>query len=125
MKNRLRKVQFKYLDYLFEDMYSVKSKEYPDSIFFKKDNKVILELESSGTLWVLYLIWSNISDTFSFQYDETQELIKEWVEEQIKSGEITPQLQAEWFFTLMEEQIKSKEVTPGNSIPSNSHFASA
>jgi hypothetical protein len=93
MKDRLRKVQFKYLDYLFENTYGVKSKNYPNSTFFKKDDKVILELEKFGTLWVLYSVWSNISDMFSLDYNETQQLIKEWVEAQLKQVVVTPRLQ--------------------------------
>jgi hypothetical protein len=56
MVDKLRKVHFKYLDYLFEDMYPVKLKYHPDSTFFKKDDEVTLELEKSGTLWVLYSV---------------------------------------------------------------------
>lgn len=116
MKNRLRKVQFKFLDYVFENMRSIKSKHYLDSTFFKKDDKVILELEKSGTLWVLYSVWSNISDTFSFEYEETQQLIKEWMEEQLKKEVVAPKnvLQRRWYW--VEEQIKSGEVTPSFTI---------
>ena len=112
MKDKIRKSEFKFLNYLFENMYSVKSKFYPDSTFFKKDDKVILELEKSGTLWVLYSVWTDISDMFSYGYVETQQLIKEWMEQQIKSEEVEPQLI--WFLDsmLMEQQIKSEEVTP-------------
>ena len=112
MKNRLRKVQFKYLDYVFENMCSIKSKHYPDSTFFKKNDKVILELEKSGTLWVLYSVWSNISDTFSFEYEETQQLIKEWMEEQIKSREVTPGCFVARRNGQKEAQLKSREVEP-------------
>ena len=90
MENNLRKTHFKYLNYVFDSMYAVKSKHYPDSTFFKKGDKVILELEKSGILWVLYSVWSNISDMFSFDYNETQKLIKEWMEAQLKLGEVTP-----------------------------------
>ena len=42
----MRKLHFKFLDYLFEDIYEVKSKEYPDSRFWKKNDNVVLELEN-------------------------------------------------------------------------------
>jgi hypothetical protein len=112
MKDRLRKVQFKYLDYLFENICWVKSKFYPDSTFFKNDDKVILELEKSGTLWVLYSVWNSISDIFSLQYEETQQLIKEWVEEQSKSEEVTPYSSYYLRQLLVEEQLKSEEIIP-------------
>jgi hypothetical protein len=112
MKDRLRKVQFKYLDYLFENICWVKSKFYPDSTFFKKDDKVILELEKSGTLWVLYSVWVSISDTFSLQYEETQQLIKEWMESQLKLGEVTPVHLFSKNRLQVEAQLKQEEVTP-------------
>jgi hypothetical protein len=88
---QIKRVEFKYLDYLFEDMNEASSKKYPNSRFWKIDDKVVLELRISGNLWVLYSIWSDISNMFLLDYDETQQLIKEWVEEHLKLGGITPQ----------------------------------
>jgi len=112
MTDNLEKVRFTYLDYLFKEVYEVKSKYYPDSTFFKKDDKVILELEKSGTLWVLYSVWCNISNMFSFDYKETQQLIKEWVEEQLKLEEITPEGFIGNHLIQVEEQLKLEEITP-------------
>jgi len=112
MKDKIRKSEFKFLNYLFENMYSVKSKFYPDSTFFKKNDKVILELEKSGTLWVLYSVWTDISDMFSYSYEETQQLIKAWMEEQLKSEEITPRQVVSASFDWVQEQINLGEVTP-------------
>ena len=89
-ENQLRKVQFKYLDYLFEDMYEVESKKFQGSRVWKKDGRVVLELEKSDRLWVLYSVWSNISGMLSLNYDETQQLIKEWVEQHLELEGITP-----------------------------------
>jgi len=83
-ENQLRNVQFKYLDYLFEGIHEVKSKEYPNSKFWKKNDKVVLELEEDGRLWVLRSIWNDISNMFSLEYPEINELIAEWVEQNIE-----------------------------------------
>jgi len=112
MKNRVREVQFDYLEFLFKGMFSVKSKNYPNSTFFKKDDKVILELEKSGTLWVLYSVWSNISDMFSYGYEETQQLIKEWVEAQLKLRGFAPHEKVLCTWGKVEAQLKQEEVTP-------------
>jgi len=115
MKDKIRKSEFKFLNYLFENMCSVKSKFYPDSTFFKKDDKVILELEKSGTLWVLYSVWTDISDMFSYGYEETQQLIKEWVESQLKKEEVAPSRASSMYglrIAIVEEKLKSEEVTP-------------
>ena len=119
MKDRLRKVQFKFLDYLFENMLSIKSKQYPDSTFFKKNDKVILELEKSGTLWVLYSVWSDISDTFSFEYEETQQLIKEWVEAQLKQGVVAPVISSAIGNISVEAQLKQGVVAPDCNFNTN------
>ena len=89
-ENRLRKVQFKYLDYLFEGIREVKSKTYPDSRFWKKGDKVVSELKKSSDFYVSHKIWDNISDMLSLDYAETQQLIKEWVEQHLKLKGITP-----------------------------------
>lgn len=118
MIDKLRKHQFKFLNYLFEDMYPVKSKYYPDSTFFKKDDKVTLELEKSGTLWVLYSVWTDIADMFSLDYNETQQLIKAWMEQQIKRGGVAPTRASGMYgcrIAIVESQLKLEEVTPKRS----------
>ena len=95
-ENQMRKVQFKFLNYLFEDMYEVESKKYPDSRFWKKDDKVILELRDSGFLWVSHLIWDDISNTFLLDKYETKILIKDWVEQNLELGEFTPWKKIGW-----------------------------
>jgi hypothetical protein len=89
-ESQLRNTQFKYLDYLFEGMYEVESKKFQGSRVWKKDGKVVLELEKLDRLWVLYSVWSYISDMLSLNYDETQQLIKEWAEEHLELVGITP-----------------------------------
>jgi len=89
-ENQLRKVQFKYLDYLFDNIREVESKEYQGSRVWKKDGEVVLELEKSDRLWVLYSVWSSISGMLSLNYDETQQLIKEWVEQHLELEGIIP-----------------------------------
>ena len=119
MKDRLRKVQFKYLDYLFENICAVKSENCPDSTLFRQNDKVILELENSGTLWVLHSIWTNVSDMFSYEYNETQRLIKEWMEEQLKQEVVTPiNFLYKGLFSV-EAQLKSGEVTPVHLFSKN------
>jgi len=92
MENQLRKVQFMYLDYLFDGIYEVKSKKHPDFRFWKKNNYVVLEMEKSLKMWVHYEIWDNFSNMFSSKYDETQQVMKEWLEKHLNLEGITP-----WF----------------------------
>jgi hypothetical protein len=89
-EEQIKRLEFKYLDYLFEDMNEVHSEKYPNSRFWKKDGEVVLELRISGDLWVSYPIWNDISSVFSLDFNETQQLIKEWVEKHLKLEDITP-----------------------------------
>ena len=68
---------------------------------------MILELEKSGTLWVLYSVWSSIADMFSLDYSETQQLIKEWMEQQIKNELVAP-LRASGVFLLRTAIVEEK-----------------
>ena len=101
------RLKFEYLDYLFEGIYVVNSKKYPNSRFWKKDGEVIMELEESGELWILYSIWGEISSVFSLDYKKTQKLIKEWVEKHLKLGDITPQYGIQSHFRRVEKHLKS------------------
>jgi hypothetical protein len=90
MENQLRKVQFMYLDYLFDGIYEVKSKKHPDSRFWKKNDILVLELEKSGRIWVLHEIWKDLCNMFSLQNNETQQIMKEWLEERLNLEGIRP-----------------------------------
>ena len=88
-ENRLKKIEFKYLDYLFKDIYEFESK-HNNSRFWKKDDEVVLELKKWGNLYVSYSIWGDISNMFSLNYDEVQQLISEWVENRLELEGVTP-----------------------------------
>jgi hypothetical protein len=95
-ENSLRRVQFKYLDYLFEDMYEVKMLSPngifsgPNTIFWKKDDSILLALRirEKNKLEVTYPIWEDISNMFSLDYYETQELMEEWAEQRLGVGKV-------------------------------------
>ena len=82
-------LQCEYLNFLFKDMYKVKSEEYPNSEVWVKDGEMILELDRYGQLWVTRQIWNHIRDMFSIEYPEINELIKEWGDENLDLDGIT------------------------------------
>jgi len=89
-ENQMRNAQFDFLSFLFRGMREVKSKKYPDSRFWKKNDEVMLVLEKSGEMSVPFSIWRNISNMFSLDYDEAKQLIKDWLEQHLELGGITP-----------------------------------
>lgn len=80
----------KFITYQFEPHEEIRTKKFPDSIFWVKDGEVISEIENSEYFWVSPQIWRSISLMFSLEYDETQQVIKDWLEEHYKLGELTP-----------------------------------
>ena len=104
-ENQLRKVQFKFLNYLFEDIYEVESKEHPSLRFWKKDDEVVLELRKSGRLWTSYSIWDDISNMFSLDSNETEQLIKDWAEQHLGLEGIIPGRDTSGFNSWVEKHI--------------------
>ena len=88
----MRNAQFKYLDYLFEYIYEVRRDEIPNTIYWKKGDEIMfaLSLRRGNRLDVAYTIWNDISEMFLLDYYETQQLIKEWVEQHLGLEEIKP-----------------------------------
>jgi hypothetical protein len=80
----------KFITYLLEPHEEIRTKKFPDSIFWVKDGEVISEIEKPKYFWVKPKIWRSISSMLSLEYDETQEVIKDWLEEHYKLGELTP-----------------------------------
>lgn len=72
----------------------IDKKKYLNSVFYFKDDSLLFELEKSDEvlyLWYSYSkIWNPISTKFSLNYEQTQQLIKETVEEHFNLRDVTP-----------------------------------
>lgn len=100
-ESRLEKLIYKFLTYQFEPHEEKTSNRYPNSIFWVKDNEVIVEIENSEKnntsgpsqkIWVSAFIWDITSDMFSLDYDETKLVINHWLEEHYELGGLTTRL---------------------------------
>jgi hypothetical protein len=80
----------KFITYQFEPHEEIRTKKFPDSIFWVKDGKVIVEIEKTNFFWVSNQIWRSISLMFSLKNDETQQVVKDWLEEHYKLGSLKP-----------------------------------
>ena len=90
----------KFITYLFEPHEEKRTKKIPNSIFWVKEGEVIAEIEESTYFWVNSQIFKNIMNILSLEYSETQQVIKDWLEEHYKLGGLTPHL----FANLYVEQ---------------------
>lgn len=87
----LTKIYKEYLMYLFGELTEFHSEKYPDNRYWKNDEYgIVLELEKSGILYIHHKIWISFSMFFSLQYNETQQVMKDVLEEHLKLGVITP-----------------------------------
>jgi hypothetical protein len=98
----------KFMTYLFEPHEEIKTKKFPDSIFWVKEGEVIAEILQSKYFYVSYQIWRSISVMFSLENDETLQVIKDWLEEHYKLGGLTPLFFSFNSSSVLEEHYKLK-----------------
>ena len=106
------KIIDKFITYQFEPHEEKKSSKYPDSIFWVKDDEIIIEIEDSDYFWVSPQIWRNIRSMFSLEYGETQQVISDWLEEHYKLGGLTPYTCSRTTIGMLEEHYKLGGLTP-------------
>lgn len=71
--------------------HEIKTNErYPDSVFWIKDGKVIVQIEKSKYFWLQSKIWNNISNMFNLDYDDIQSHLSMWLEEHYGLGKLIP-----------------------------------
>ena len=80
----------KFMTYLLEPHEEKRTKKYPESVFWIKDGEVIVEIEKSKYFWVSPKIWRIIMSMFSLEDTETQQVIKDWLEEHYGLRGLTP-----------------------------------
>ena len=87
--NRLKQVCFKRLDkFLLDESDQITHPDYPHSIFFKRkdDGKIIAEIDKKNEyFWLSYnVIWSFFERHFNLEYEEIQEIVRDWLDETFK-----------------------------------------
>ena len=86
----------RFITYLLEPHEERTSEKYPGSIFWIKGGEVIVEIEKSKYFWLDYYIWIRISEMFGLDYDETQSVVRVWLEQHYNLGGVTPQQGFYW-----------------------------
>jgi hypothetical protein len=69
----------------------------PDSVYYKKNGKVLFELHQNSEKKYFYcdydLVWSVFNNKYNLNNVETQAFIKSMVEQHLKLSEVTPNYQ--------------------------------
>ena len=94
MTDNLKHKIIKYLNSEYGDLTPFETEKYPDYIFFMKDGEVVFDYnKENGYVAVSYeKIWSFLESFFGLEYEEIQDLTKDWVEEHYKVGVTTTYL---------------------------------
>jgi hypothetical protein len=82
-ENKLEKVAIKWLNDNFGNLKSNKIRIFPNTIFYKKGDKIIFEYnKKNGCVYISYdEIWSVFKSYFNMNPQQIQNITKIWVEE--------------------------------------------
>jgi len=92
-KNQLERVVIKWLNKNFGNLIPKKRKDKPNiSFYVNSNNEVMIEYhQENEEVWINYVhIWSKIESLFHLNYDDTQSIIKVWLEETYKLEGVIP-----------------------------------
>ena len=95
-ENKLNNVALSWMNKNFspDQLEIVESEDYPDSIFYKKDGKVVMEQGNKNKYFYFDYndIWSFLESFFGMKYEQIQEVLRYWLEETLKLEGYTPVL---------------------------------
>ena len=93
-ESQKQKIALNYLNkkYHPDQLEIVEHPDYPDSIFYRKDGQVIMEIDKKYMQFLIDYdtIWSFFEKVFSMEYDEIQQLMNTWLEETFNLKGFTP-----------------------------------
>jgi len=92
-KHQLERVVVKWLNNHFGNLTPKKHKDHPNSVFYiNSGNEVMMEYDKEN--WEVFIhndhIWSKIESLFHLNYNDTQSIMKVWLEESYKLEGVTP-----------------------------------
>jgi hypothetical protein len=120
MTDNLKNKIIKYLNSEYPELEQFETEKYPDYIFFMKDGKFIFYYnKKNGSVGISYdKIWSFLESFFGIEYEEIQDLTKQWVEEHYKLDVTTTPKEAVILDVPVEEHYKLDVTTTGHSFNS-------
>ena len=93
-ENKLNNVMLSWMNQNFspDQLEIVESEKYPNSVFFRKNGKVVMEQDKkSKFFWFDYdKIWSFFESFFGMQHQEIREVLRYWLEDTLKLEGYTP-----------------------------------
>ena len=111
-ENKLNDVALSWINQNFnpDQLEVVTSENYPESVFFRKNGKVVMEQDKKDKyFWVSYdEIWSFFESFFGMEYQQIREVLSYWLEETLKLEGYTPETLTCAEPVVLEETLKLK-----------------
>ena len=92
-KDQLERIVIKWLNKHFGNLIPKTSSKYPSNVFYvNSDNEILIKYNQKNKyVWIHYTqIWSKIESLFHLNYNDTQSIMKVWLEETYKLEGVTP-----------------------------------
>ena len=108
-KNQLERVVIKWLNRYFGNLTQKTTEKYPNSVFYvNSDNQVMMEYIQENERIYIHNdhIWSKIVSLFHLNYNDTESIMKVWLEETYKLGGVTPPVIRPTGLSQLEETYK-------------------
>jgi hypothetical protein len=84
-ESRINQIAMKWLNDNYGDLEPFETKKYYRSIFYRKGDDIIFEYDNRDGYKIVYIsydeIWSFLKSMFNMEYEQIQDLTKEWIEE--------------------------------------------
>ena len=115
-ENKLNKVTLSWMNQNFSSgqLEIVKSEEYPNSVFFRKNGKVVMEQDKKSKYFYFDYeeIWSFFELFFDLGYGQIQEVLRYWLEKTFKLESYTPVTSILQTRIILEKTFKLESYTP-------------
>ena len=97
-----------YLNKEYSGLVRYETDKLPNNIFFMKDGELIFEYNKKNEyIYISYnKIWSFLKSFFGLEYEEIQDLTKEWVEEHYKLEVTATSRNENLWISRVEEHYK-------------------
>jgi len=120
--NQLEKVALLWMNKNFspDQLDVVTSERYPNSIFYRKNGKVVMEQDKKNKRFYFDYdeIYSFFKSFFGMQSQEIRDILSYWLEETLNLRGYTPQLKTFFTSLKLEETFNLRGYTPGGIITS-------
>ena len=103
-ENKLNNIVLRWMNQNFspDQLEIVTSEKYPNSIFFKKNGKVVMQQNKKNRNFYFDYdeIWLFFESVFGMEYEQIREVLSYWLEETLKLEDYIPRMKESYMVWL-------------------------